>query len=415
MRSFLNFKTPPIIIAATVLILACEVSSSRACTCLPPSPPAQAVAEADAVFLAKVISFEEMPARSERRARLAVIKIWKGRPAEADSVFTALNSAACGYDFQVGETYLIYADKRETGQLWTHLCTRTAHISEAGEDLDYLASFSLFPLAVGNYWQFAEFGESKTEKILDTLRLDGRLYYRIDHFREFNDALLHLSGDGKLMLRADTLEQVWVDFNADFNESWHVKGPFNPGDEWEVRLVSREDTVRTKAGTFFPCLRFHFRFAGADNDWQEWYFPNLGTVQRLLLGIAPFNFPLESAYINGKNFPSTVGKNPPSSPPQIFRLSQNHPNPFAVSAAINAGAVTRIHYELQKPAAVTLTIVDALGRQVKTLAEGMRPAGEHQALWDGRDQSGKFAGAGIYFYRLSAQGATEMKKLILIQ
>ncbi len=382
---------------------------SRACSCDQPQLPAQAVAVADAVFLAKVISFEEIPAQYERLARLEVIEIWKGRLHEADSVYTALNSAACGYDFQVGETYLIYADKEDGGRWRTHLCTRTARQANAQKDLAYLKSFSLFPLAVGNYWQFAQ---NKTEKILDTLRLDSRLYFRFDHFREFNDPFLRLSGDGKLFLRSGALEQVWVDFNADFKESWHVKGPLNLGDEWDVQLVSRTDTISTRAGKFFPCYRFRFKFAGADYDWDEWYFSNLGVVQRTLYGIAVFQFPLDSASINGSSFPASVKDHPAR--PDFFELEQNYPNPFS-TATPEAAPASTIHYRLLLPAEVHLAIFDILGKEIRVLSQGFQAAGEYQSFWDGRDERGRLASGGVYFYRLDAGGFSQVKKLVLMR
>ena len=46
----------------------------------------------------------------------------------------------CGYDFQAGETYLVYAnnDEGSSNSLSTDVCTRTRRLSEAGEDLAYL-------------------------------------------------------------------------------------------------------------------------------------------------------------------------------------------------------------------------------------------------------------------------------------
>lgn len=46
----------------------------------------------------------------------------------------------CGYDFQAGETYLVYAnyDEGSANSLSTDTCTRTRRLSEAGEDLAYL-------------------------------------------------------------------------------------------------------------------------------------------------------------------------------------------------------------------------------------------------------------------------------------
>jgi hypothetical protein len=45
----------------------------------------------------------------------------------------------CGYDFQTGETYLVYADQdEETDVLATGICTRTRRLSDSGDDLAYL-------------------------------------------------------------------------------------------------------------------------------------------------------------------------------------------------------------------------------------------------------------------------------------
>jgi hypothetical protein len=45
----------------------------------------------------------------------------------------------CGFDFQVGETYLVYANIEESADyIFTNSCTRTRRLSDAGEDLAYL-------------------------------------------------------------------------------------------------------------------------------------------------------------------------------------------------------------------------------------------------------------------------------------
>jgi hypothetical protein len=48
----------------------------------------------------------------------------------------------CGYDFQEGETYLVYADSDEDSNvLSTSSCSRTRRLSDAGEDLTYLSVY----------------------------------------------------------------------------------------------------------------------------------------------------------------------------------------------------------------------------------------------------------------------------------
>jgi hypothetical protein len=49
------------------------------------------------------------------------------------------DSGDCGYDFQVGETYLVYADEdEETDRINTSVCYRNRRLSDAGDDLAYL-------------------------------------------------------------------------------------------------------------------------------------------------------------------------------------------------------------------------------------------------------------------------------------
>jgi len=55
----------------------------------------------------------------------------------------------CGVDFEVGETYLVYAsdDEETTDSIMTDACTRTSRVSDAGEDLAYLYFYKNHPAA----------------------------------------------------------------------------------------------------------------------------------------------------------------------------------------------------------------------------------------------------------------------------
>jgi hypothetical protein len=44
----------------------------------------------------------------------------------------------------------------------------------------------------------------------------------------------------------------------------------------------------------------------------------------------------------------------------------------------------------------------------------MRPAGRHEAIWDGRSETGRKASPGVYFYRLDAGGHRSERKLIIL-
>lgn len=92
--------------------------------------------------------------------------------------------------------------------------------------------------------------------------------------------------------------------------------------------------------------------------------------------------------------------------PKGFRLSQNVPNPF--------NAETGIGFELPGEAEVRLEIYDPLGRRVRRLVDGSYGGGVHLVKWDGRDEAGLEVGSGIYFYRLSAEGLVQVRRMVLL-
>jgi|GEM_PF-1056573 len=90
-----------------------------------------------------------------------------------------------------------------------------------------------------------------------------------------------------------------------------------------------------------------------------------------------------------------------------YVLHQNYPNPF------NSG--TSISFDLLKSGFAHLDIYNVLGQRVTTLIDGHLDVGVHSAEWNGRDDSGRAASTGIYFYRLSTAGRTEVKKMLLLR
>ena len=74
-----------------------------------------------------------------RRARFKVKSAFRGDEDEDEIVDVWTNFDDCGVDFQVGETYLVYADDdEESGKIETDRCSRTRRLTDAGADLAYL-------------------------------------------------------------------------------------------------------------------------------------------------------------------------------------------------------------------------------------------------------------------------------------
>jgi hypothetical protein len=94
-------------------------------------------------------------------------------------------------------------------------------------------------------------------------------------------------------------------------------------------------------------------------------------------------------------------------PGRNIQLSQNVPNPF--------NPQTTIRFTLPVSDRVTLSIYSASGALVKTLVNGVQPAGSHDFVWDGRDAKGSSVSSGVYFYRLTAGKFNDTKKMVLLK
>ncbi len=95
-------------------------------------------------------------------------------------------------------------------------------------------------------------------------------------------------------------------------------------------------------------------------------------------------------------------------PPAGGLIARNVPNPFNPS--------TEIVFTLPAAAPVTLRIVDAVGRCVRTLLTATPlPAGKQRVSWDGRDDEGRRLPSGAYVYELEAGGRRAASKMLLLQ
>jgi hypothetical protein len=95
--------------------------------------------------------------------------------------------------------------------------------------------------------------------------------------------------------------------------------------------------------------------------------------------------------------------------PEALHLTQNYPNPFGAAAAAGSD-VTTFDVTLPSSMHATLTVYDALGREVARLLDGMSVAGTRSVRFDARDLPG-----GVYVARLSGDGQTLTRKMLLLR
>jgi hypothetical protein len=109
------------------------------------------------------------------------------------------------------------------------------------------------------------------------------------------------------------------------------------------------------------------------------------------------------AKIDGKEY-GTLLAVVPTAPvlPARCELLQNYPNPFNPSTTISYALPSRSH--------VTLTVFNALGQQVATLANEVEEAGSHDVRFDGSGLA-----SGVYFYRLNAADYVNTRRMNLVK
>lgn len=91
--------------------------------------------------------------------------------------------------------------------------------------------------------------------------------------------------------------------------------------------------------------------------------------------------------------------------PEEFALHQNYPNPF--------NPETVIPYQLHESGMVKLVVYNLLGQPIRTLVDGYQEPGFHKVHWNVQDNFGETIPNGIFFYKLTSNGHTQIRKMIL--
>jgi hypothetical protein len=93
--------------------------------------------------------------------------------------------------------------------------------------------------------------------------------------------------------------------------------------------------------------------------------------------------------------------------PLTHVLEGASPNPF--------NPVTKMVYGLPFEGRVALRVYNVAGKLVRVLQDGVKEAGYHVAVWDGRDDRGEAVASGVYFARMEAEGFEDSAKMVLLK
>jgi hypothetical protein len=125
------------------------------------------------------------------------------------------------------------------------------------------------------------------------------------------------------------------------------------------------------------------------------YTSGMKSVTVGILNIDTLNFYLDTTSLIGiQNISTEV--------PGNFELGQNYPNPF--------NPVTKIKFALVKSGFVKLSVFNLLGQEVEILVNEDLKAGEYEVTFNALKLT-----SGVYFYRITADGFSQTRKMVLIK
>ncbi|MFH1198080.1 MAG: T9SS type A sorting domain-containing protein [bacterium] len=276
-------------------------------------------------------------------------------------------------------------------------------------------SLELFPLSVGNEWNYFVDGGSydwsdsftygyKNKILSDTTTSDGLHYFKYLHnpstfFANYNTCWLRVDSlNGKIYASFYPGENEVVFFNL----LAHGDMYYEPEYFYDMYgLISAEVS---------DTLLWNKR-----REVKQYRYSSLGMYQRILcqgIGMISqydgYDFGHAIHYfrgcvINNVVYGDTVlvkVKDSIHNLPDEFSLMQNYPNPF--------NPATVISYQLPVVSKVNLRIYDILGREVAILVNEEKPAGTYEVKFNGSQLS-----SGVYIYQLRAGTFVSSKKFIL--
>ncbi len=85
----------------------------------------------------------------------------------------------------------------------------------------------------------------------------------------------------------------------------------------------------------------------------------------------------------------------------------NYPNPF--------NPWTIVRYDLPETCAVRIDIYNVRGQLVRTLVDERQSAGEHEVVWDGRNEHSAIVASGVYMCRMTIEGKQITRKMIMLK
>jgi photosystem II stability/assembly factor-like uncharacterized protein len=244
-----------------------------------------------------------------------------------------------------------------------------------------------------------------------------------------NPAILYCCGSNGIIAKSIDHGESWVQQPTGSSFEFHYVNPYAAG---SAIVVGISKILRTTNGgenwisiphsppTYFTCVQMVNSTTGfaagqsghifkTYNGGANWF--RLGYYEDVDFNFLHFPnettgyFARSDGYViktsNGGGSP--IGLEPNSSEiPREFSLEQNYPNPF--------NPATKIDFSVPKAGFVSLKIYDVSGREVENAVNENLGAGTYTYDFDASGLA-----SGVYFYRMHADGFTDVKKMTLIK
>ncbi len=278
-------------------------------------------------------------------------------------------------------------------------------------------TFAQFSLEIGNRWDYQEgwwdgSGDSSVDTvsytvISDTLLSNGEVYYKVipENFYFF-----------KQLMREDSTGIYFYDINC--GKEWLYYSYKLPVGSYIPLLNFYCDTtdaskmykqIDSTSNIFGGSVRYmkYFYEGGIDNFYSagltlaygfiDWHTSSLdGNYYSNLLGCK----------LSGNIYGTLTSAKKEEQLLKNYSLNQNFPNPFNPS--------TIISWQAPVSSWQTLKVYDILGREVATLVNEFKPAGQYNVEFN-TSLIGYLPSTGVYFYKLQAGSFTETRKMIFLK
>lgn len=262
-----------------------------------------------------------------------------------------------------------------------------------------MADSSYFPLNIGNEWTFESQYSQRTDKIVDTSWINGKIYFNL--WNSGGSQYLRSSDDSIFLnqfLQTGYPEDILLyHFGGDVGDTVLLPSRFRCSFGKGIILTGKKDTVITMGDTFFNCIHFkHDTWCYDVGIKDAWFAKGIGKIKQTeitMRGKEEYTLSSYNLFIDS----STLRVRSHTDPPNMLAT---FPNPF--------NTIANLSYNIEEADQVNLSIVDLTGRQIACLESGHKLPGEYKTCWDAAGMPD-----GVYIAVIRTRNLFKAKKLIL--